>query len=137
MTSVAVTARRWTRCWALELDEDNVTQVSSLSHAPQQVRDYLDTIRPDVSHTEWTINIATGDSDLAEEISTLKEMTSKAAELQIEAGRKSRTVVRDLRSLGLSVSEVATALDISKGRVSQLEKGRSSPSKNGATGNRL
>ena len=54
----------------------------------------------------------------------MKEMTSKAAELQIEAGRKSRAVVRDLRSLGLSVSEVATALDISKGRVSQLEKGQ-------------
>ncbi|MDN5594454.1 MAG: antitoxin HicB [Brevibacterium aurantiacum] len=124
MTSVAVTARRWTRGWELELDEENVTQVSSLSHAPQQVRDYLDTIRPDISHAEWKINIVFGDSDLAEEITTMKEMTSKAAELQIEAGRKSRAVVRDLRSLGLSVSEVATALDISKGRVSQLEKGQ-------------
>lgn len=124
MTSVAVTARRWTRGWELELDEENVTQVSSLSHAPQQVRDYLDTIRPDISHSEWKINIVFGDSDLAEEITTMKEMTSKAAELQIEAGRKSRAVVRDLRSLGLSVSEVATALDISKGRVSQLEKGQ-------------
>ncbi|MGO3279839.1 antitoxin HicB [Micrococcaceae sp. AOP34-BR2-30] len=124
MTSVAVTARRWTRGWELELDEENVTQVSSLSHAPQQVRDYLDTIRPDISHAEWKINIVFGDSDLAEEITTMKEMTSKAAELQIEAGRKSRAVVRDLRSFGLSVSEVATALDISKGRVSQLEKGQ-------------
>ncbi|MGO1347924.1 MAG: antitoxin HicB [Brevibacterium aurantiacum] len=124
MTSVAVTARRWTRGWELELDEENVTQVSSLSHAPQQVRDYLDTIRPDISHAEWKINIVFGDSDLAEEITTMKEMTSKAAELQIEAGRKSRAVVRDLRSLGLSVSEVATALDSSKGRVSQLEKGQ-------------
>lgn len=54
----------------------------------------------------------------------MKEMTSKAAELRIEAGRKSRAVVADLRSRGLSVSKFATALDISKGRVSQLEKGR-------------
>lgn len=73
---------------------------------------------------KWAINIVLGDSNLAEEIRYMKETGRRAAELQIEAGRKSRAVVLDLRSRGLSVSEVAAALDISRGRVSQLEHGR-------------
>lgn len=124
MTSVDVTARKWPKGWELELDEENVTQVSSLSHARQQVRDYLDTIAPDISHAEWKINIVFSDPNLAEEINNAKEIANTAAELQIEAGRRSREVVRELRSRGLSVSEVAAALDISKGRASQLEHGR-------------
>lgn len=52
MTSVDVTARKWSKGWELELDDENVTQVSSLAHARQQIRDYLDTISPEIAHAE-------------------------------------------------------------------------------------
>lgn len=124
MTTIDVTARKWAKGWELELDDENFTQASKLTHAEDQVRDYLDTISPDVSHSGWKINIVLEDPDLAQAVNDMKTTAKAAAELQIEAGKKSRAVVRELRSKGLSPSEVAVALNITRGRVSQLEHAR-------------
>ena len=124
MTTIDVTARKWAKGWELELDEQSFTQVSKLTHAEDQVRDYLDTISPDISHSDWKINIVLEDPALARAVNDMKTTARAAAELQIEAGKKSRAVVRELRSKGLSPSEVAVTLNITRGRVSQLEHGR-------------
>ena len=54
---IHVIAKRWESGWDLILDEDNVTSVTHLDNAEQQVRDYLDTIQPNVDHSSIAINI--------------------------------------------------------------------------------
>lgn len=122
MNTINVTARRWAGGWELEIDENNITQVRNLAHAHQQVTDYLDTIDPDTDHGEWQINIVPDLGKVTIEIREAKEANARAVELQARAARANRKVVKDLRSQNLSLAEVATVLNISKGRVSQLER---------------
>jgi hypothetical protein len=51
--SITVTARNWKLGWELILDDHNATQVRTLAQADAQVRDYLDTVAPDIDHTGW------------------------------------------------------------------------------------
>ena len=57
MTTLTVTANRWSGGWELEIDDDHHTQVRTLSHAQQQVIDYLDTVDEDTDHSDWTITV--------------------------------------------------------------------------------
>ena len=120
MSTVNVTARQWSGGWELEIDENNVTQARTLASATRQVIDYLDTLDPAVDHSEWDIHVIPDLGELTEKIEESRRATAQAAELQVEAARLSREVVRDLRARHLSVSDVAVVLDISRGRVSQL-----------------
>ncbi|EEB62350.1 hypothetical protein [Corynebacterium amycolatum] len=54
---IHVIAKQWEKGWDLILDEDNVTSVSHLDNAEQQVRDYLDTIEPNVDHSSIAVSI--------------------------------------------------------------------------------
>ena len=121
MSTINVTARQWSGGWELEIDEDNVTQVRTLAKAAAQVVDYLDTVEPDVDHSEWDIHIIPDLGELTEKVEESRRAIAEAATLQVEAGRLSREVVRELRARRLSVSDVAAVLDISRGRVSQLD----------------
>lgn len=121
MNTVNVTARKWSGGWELEIDADNITQARVLTNAEQQVKDYLDTIDSNTSHDWWTINIVPIIGELAAEVREAKAETAKAAELQQEAARRTRNVVHELREQNLSVSDIATVLSISRGRVSQLQ----------------
>jgi len=53
--TVEVTAARWSGGWELQLDGEPVTQCESLDDAPQEIRDYLDTVNPDVDHASWSV----------------------------------------------------------------------------------
>lgn len=55
-TVVTVTVKRWEHGWELHCREGDVTQVRSLAHADQQVRDYLDSVDPDTDHSELSIS---------------------------------------------------------------------------------
>lgn len=121
MSTINVAARQWSGGWELEIDEDNITQVRTLANAREQVIDYLDTVDPDVDHSEWDIHIVPELGPLTEKIVESKRASEEAARLQVEAAKLSREVVRELRERHLSVSDVATVLDISRGRVTQLE----------------
>lgn len=55
--TVEVTARRWTHGWELYFGDDDVTQVRSLAHAGDQVRDYLDTLEPGIDHSDLEIRL--------------------------------------------------------------------------------
>lgn len=83
--------------------------------------DYLDTIEPDTDHSETEVHIVPELGDLTQKIKESKEATARATELQAEAGLKNREIVRELRAQHLSVSDVAAVLEISRGRVAQLE----------------
>ena len=127
MTTIDITATRWEGGWELAIDGEPVTQVRTLEHAAQQVRDYLDTDEPDVDHSEVTVRLRPdlGD-DLSERIQLIRAATREAQERQIEAARQTRLVVRELRAHDVSVADTAAILGVSRGRVSQLAKANES-----------
>ena len=123
MTTIDITATRWEGGWELALDGEPITQVRTLEHAAQQVRDYLDTDQPDVDHSDVAVRLRPdlGD-DLSERITIVRTAPREAQERQIEAARQARVVVRELRAHDVSVADTAAILGVSRGRVSQLAK---------------
>ncbi|WP_043056158.1 helix-turn-helix domain-containing protein [Enteractinococcus helveticum] len=121
-STITVTAKRWTHGWELHIGSEDVTQVGSLAHADQQIRDYLDTMDPDVDHSQWTINLVPDQG--YEEISQARQARREAEAAEALAAQKIRHVVHTMRhSRGYSITDTAALLGISRARVSQLEKG--------------
>lgn len=119
-TTVTVTARRWDGGWELWSGDDCLTQVRHLINAASQVRDYLDTIDPTTDHTTWDVTVLP-DSEL--EIAAEARATAEAARIvTAEAAAKSRQAVTALINAGVSTTDAAVLMGISKGRVSQLAK---------------
>ncbi|MDR1386110.1 MAG: antitoxin HicB [Propionibacteriaceae bacterium] len=118
--AITVIAHSWALGWELIVGDLGATQVRTLARAERQVRDYLDTIDPDVDHAGWAIEIVPALGPVSEEVRAAKAATVAAAAAQVEAGRRLRAVVRELRSQGLSLEDTACVLGVSKGRVSQL-----------------
>lgn len=54
---IEVTATQWESGWELSIDGEPVTQVATLDNANQQVRDYLDTVEPNVDHSSDDVRI--------------------------------------------------------------------------------
>ena len=119
MTELTVKATRWSGGWELEIDDNHHTQSTTLANARQQVVDYLDTVWDEIDHSDWTITVIPNIGGL-DEVEAARRATREAAELQEEAARMSRSAARKLRSEGLSVTDVAAVMGISRGRVSQL-----------------
>lgn len=119
--NIQVTARRWSGGWELFLDDDHVTQARTLDRAAQQVRDYLDTDDDAVDHSQWSIDISVDlGNDTAHRIEQARQATRDAVAAQDAAARQIRTLVRELRAQGVSVTDCAAILGVSRGRVSQL-----------------
>jgi DNA-directed RNA polymerase specialized sigma subunit len=118
--NVTVQANRWKLGWELILDDENATQVRVLSQAADQVRDYLDTVDPAVDHSDWSVTVVPNLGSLISEVREAQEATKAAAEAQVMAGEKLRSVVARMRKEGLSVTDTAAILGVSRGRVSQL-----------------
>ena len=112
-------ARRWEQGWELHVDGVGVTQVRVLEHAKTQVCDLVETMT-DSRPTEDDVEVALDMGDLGMQARSVREMTVQAADLQRRAAAASRQVVADMRAAGLSVSDIATVLGVSRGRVSQL-----------------
>ena len=120
MTRINVTARRWEHGWELLFGEDDATQVRTLDKAVQQVRDYLDTLDPETDHSDWEIAVTADLGSLSDRVKAAREATLAAARAQEEAAAQAREVARALRAEGLSVTDSAAVLGVSRGRVSQL-----------------
>lgn len=118
----AVRAVRWVHGWELHVDGIGVTQVRTLDHAEQQVRDLIATELDldDSAVVTAHIEIRPDLGELNQRIDRARHDTEDAAVAQVQAAQQARDLVADLRSLGLSVSDTATILGISRGRVSQL-----------------
>ncbi|MCA0435467.1 MAG: antitoxin HicB [Austwickia sp.] len=119
--SLDVTAKRWSGGWELHVDGHGVTQCRILDDAERQVRDYMHTLTDE----PWTgpIELSIDLGGLECEVDEARASTAAAARLQEEAAAESRRVALALRGLGLSVTDSATILGVSRGRVSQLVKG--------------
>lgn len=85
------------------------------------VRDYIETLTDkDVSGD--TIVIVPELGALDREVTTVREQLAAADRQQQEASKAYRALAADLRAAGLSVSDTAAILGVSRGRVSQLSK---------------
>jgi DNA-directed RNA polymerase specialized sigma24 family protein len=114
-----VRARHWERGWELHVDGVGVTQSRTLAGAEEMIRDYL---RLD-GHADWhdaALAIAPDLDGLETRAANARELTRSAERAQLDAAREARAVARALRAEGLSVSDTATVLGVSRGRVSQL-----------------
>lgn len=115
-----VKAVRWTGGWELHIKGEGVTQVRTLDKAVDQVRDYLETIHErDFSGAEILVEADLG-AALLDEVRRARAEVMEAAEAQRIAAEHSRAVARRLREEGLSVTDAAAVLGVSRGRVSQL-----------------
>jgi hypothetical protein len=120
-TTYNVTAKRWKHGWELHIDGVGVTQSRTLDTAERMVRDYIETLTDtDVSGDAVVIVPELGALD--RELTTVREQLAAADRQQQEARDSYRALAADLRAAGLSVSDTATILGVSRGRVSQLSK---------------
>lgn len=117
--NITATAQRWEHGWEISINNEPVTQISTLDKASEQVRDYLDTIEPDVDHTDWVITVVPDLGALGQRVLEARAATAAATVAQEEAARLSREVAKQLRE-ELSVTDTAAVLGVSRGRVSQL-----------------
>jgi len=116
-----VTAKRWKHGWELHIDGVGVTQSRTLDTAEQMVRDYIETLTDkDASGDKVVITPDLGELD--RKVTTVRELLAAADRQQQEARNSYRALAADLRAAGLSVSDTAAILGVSRGRVSQLSK---------------
>jgi AraC-like DNA-binding protein len=116
-----VTAKRWKHGWELHIDGVGVTQSRTLDTAEQMVRDYIETLT-DKDVTGDTVVIVPELGALDRKVRTVREQLAAADRQQQEARNSYRVLAADLRAAGLSVSDTAAILGVSRGRVSQLTK---------------
>lgn len=120
MSTYTVTAVRWSRGWELHIEGEGVTQVRTLDQATEQVRDYLTTVHQ-ADFSEASIRVTADLGGLEHQVAQARLETQRAAELQRTAADHSRAVAYALRhDHGLSVTDTAAVLGVSRGRVSQL-----------------
>jgi predicted transcriptional regulator len=121
MSGYNVTAKRWKHGWELHIAGVGVTQSRTLDTAEQMVRDYIETLTDtDVSADSVVIVPELGELD--SKVRTVRAQLAAADRQQQEARRSYRALAADLRAAGLSVSDTAAILGVSRGRVSQLSK---------------
>lgn len=118
-----ITAHRWSGGWELHLNGEPITQVRTLAKAEQQVRDYLDTVEPEVDHSALPITVIPELGALGDKVAAAREATAAAAAAVGAAAKRSRATAQALHDAGFSVTDSAAILGVSRGRVSQLVHG--------------
>ncbi len=121
ITTYNVTAKRWKHGWELHIDGVGVTQSRTLDTAEQMVRDYIETLT-DTDVSAGTVVIVPELGALDRKVKKVREQLAIADRRQQEASSAYRALAADLRASGLSVSDTAAILGVSRGRVSQLSK---------------
>ncbi|MEX0835052.1 MAG: hypothetical protein WD010_03105 [Nitriliruptor sp.] len=119
MTVYDVVAKRWEHGWELRIDGVGVTQSRTLARAERTVRDYLETLLG-VSTDGATVVVRPDLGALGERVRQVRERTRAAQDAQRRAAVEAREVAQALRDEGLSVTDTAAVLGVSRGRVSQL-----------------
>jgi DNA-directed RNA polymerase specialized sigma subunit len=116
-----VTAKRWKHGWELHIDDVGVTQSRTLTTAEQMVRDYVETLL-DIDASDAEVVIVPELGGLEDRARKVREHAKAAEQARREAAREARELAKALRAEGLSISDTAAVLGVSRGRVSQLVK---------------
>lgn len=121
MSAYKIAAERWSGGWELHIEGVGVTQSRTLDGAEEMIRDYLQiTEHPDWESAELVITPNLGGLEL--DAADSRAETEAASAAQVAAAARARRVAHELRAKGLSVSDMAFILGVSRGRVSQLVK---------------
>lgn len=112
-------AKRWEHGWELHVAGVGVTQVRTIDHAEQQVRDLVETMTGEDASAA-VVNVQPDLNGLETEITLAREAVADAQRAQAEAAARSRRLAARLRAEGFSVTDTAALLGVSRGRVSQL-----------------
>lgn len=116
-----VRAKHWAGGWELHIDQVGVTQVRTLDQAERQVRDYLETLL-DLDVSDAVVQILPDLGGLEDQVRQAKEQSRAAEAAQRAAAQQARQIAVQLRGQGLSVSDTAKVMGVSRGRISQLVK---------------
>lgn len=119
--SYTVTAKRWKHGWELHIDDVGVTQSRTLAGAEEMVRDYVETLL-DVDAGDAEVVVVPELGGLEDRARHLREQAQAVEHARREAAREARELATELRAAGLSISDTAAVLGVSRGRVSQLVK---------------
>jgi hypothetical protein len=122
-TTYEVRAKHWSGGWELHIGQIGVTQVRTLDKAEQQVRDYLETLL-DINVSDVVVVIHPDLGGLEKLVRVAQEKSRAAEVAQRNAAQEVRQVAERLRESGLSVSDTAAVMGVSRGRVSQIVKPR-------------
>lgn len=114
-----VEARRWAKGWELHIDGVGVTQTRTLANAEQDARDYIASLL-EVDEAGVSVHVNVDLGEIGERITTLHETQRRIDEERAAAKREAQSIVNDLRKRSFSVSDIAAALGVTRGRVSQL-----------------
>jgi antitoxin component HigA of HigAB toxin-antitoxin module len=114
-----VSTRRWSGGWELHVAGEGVTQVRTLDKADRQVRDYLETLH-DADFSDAVVTVVPELGGLEVEVAAARKEAEEAAAAQVAAAEHVRKVVKALRRSGLSTTDTAAVLGVSRGRISQL-----------------
>ncbi len=121
MNTVSVRAERWEGGWELYVGDIGVTQSTTLAGAEEMALDYLAT-RLGGEPADYSVSVFADLGGLEQDAAFARDATVAAAKAQEDAAAESRRVARNLRAHGLSVSDVAEVMHVSRGRVSQLTR---------------
>jgi len=122
MTTYVVRAKRWAHGWELHIDGVGVSQSRTLGGAEQMVRDYIETLT-DRDASDATVVIEPDLGGLEAKAADVRKQIEHAQRENRRAAAASRALASELREAGLSVSDTAAVLGVSRGRVSQLVSG--------------
>lgn len=114
-------ARRWEGGWELHIDGVGVTQSRTLRDAERMARSYI-AMDTGGDRDSFEVEIVPDLDGLEKSAGEARQAVAEAAKLQRKAGALAREVVRDLKTHGLSGNDIATLLNVSPQRVSQILK---------------
>jgi hypothetical protein len=115
----SVRATRWAHGWELHIGDLGVTQSRTLDGAPRMACDYIESLTG--RHAEVSdIDLYPDLGGLEVQVRQVREKTDRVQRETREAAVESRTVAHSLRRAGLSLSDTAAVLGVSRGRAQQL-----------------
>jgi hypothetical protein len=121
LVAVEVIAKAWEHGWELHVEGVGVTQVRTLAGAARQAADLIETMTDQVidpDDLEFQIALPDG---LAERAKAARRLLRDAEEINARAAAESREVAKALREdAGLSITDAAVVMGVSRGRISQL-----------------
>ena len=119
VTHYTARAKRWKHGWELHVDGVGVTQSRTLDTAQRQVLDFVESLL-DRDTSGDSVSVVAELGELGVRLAAARRKSDEAATMQREAAAQLRATVHELRAVGLSVSDIAALLHVSRGRVSQL-----------------
>jgi DNA-directed RNA polymerase specialized sigma subunit len=118
MSTYRATVARDGNWWLITVAGVGVTQARRLADAESQAAGLVQAMTGEVGAAiTMDVNLP---AEARREVAEARRLTAEAAKAQLEAAERTRTAVRHLLDSGLSQTDVATILGVSRQRVTQL-----------------